>query len=115
MSSPIVFFDIAGPDEPALRTFYATVFGWDCEGPAPFQPGHHQRLGAHIRQDPKEVLLYIGVPDVADTLRTIEAMGGQIHRPRFEVSGVAVIGLFFDPAGNKLGLIEMDGEDVKIP
>jgi hypothetical protein len=33
--------------------------------------------------------------------------------PRFEVKGVVVIGLFTDPAGNTMGLVEMkDGKPV---
>lgn len=115
MSAPIVFFDIAGPDEPQLRTFYADIFGWDCTQPKAFEPGNSASLGGHIRQDPKETLLYVGVPDITATLERIEAAGGQIHVPRFEASGVAVIGLFLDPAGNKMGLIEMEGDAPKIP
>ena len=115
MSAPIVFFDIAGPDEPQLRTFYAEVFGWDCTKPTAFEPGNSPSLGGHIRQDPKETLLYVGVPDVSATLSKIERAGGQTHVPRFEAKGVAVIGLFLDPAGNKMGLIEMDGDTAKIP
>ena len=29
MTSPIVFFDIAGPDDQELRQFYSNVFGWE--------------------------------------------------------------------------------------
>lgn len=115
MSRPIVFFDIAGPDEPALRKFYSEIFDWPCGSPGPFQPGSAPNLGAHIRQDPKETLLYIGVEDITATLDAIVAAGGSVDAPRFEVPGVAVLGLFHDPAGNRMGLVEMDGDAAKIP
>ena len=115
MSRPIVFFDIAGPDEPGLRAFYETVFDWPCGAPGPFEPGNIPTLGGHIRKDPKEKLLYIGVEDITATLDMITAAGGEVDVPRFEAPGVAVLGLFRDPAGNRMGLVEMDGDTAKIP
>jgi predicted enzyme related to lactoylglutathione lyase len=62
------------------------------------------------------VLLYFGVHDVTATLAKIEANGGKVAVPPFEVPGVVILGLFSDPAGNRLGLVEMgaDGK-AKIP
>ncbi|MEM9404002.1 MAG: hypothetical protein AAGA44_16140 [Pseudomonadota bacterium] len=45
----------------------------------------------------------------------IEEAGGSIDAPRFEVPGVVVLGLFRDPAGNPMGLVEMDGDDPRVP
>ena len=45
----------------------------------------------------------------------IESYGGSIDATRFEVPGVVVLGLFKDPAGNEMGLVEMDGDKHKIP
>jgi len=115
MSRPIVFFDIAGPDEPGLRAFYERVFDWPCGQPGSFVPGNGPDLGATIRSDPKETLFYVGVEDVTATLAEIEAAGGKTDVPRFEVPGVAVLGLFFDPAGNHMGLVEMQGDAPVIP
>ena len=58
----------------------------------------------------------IGVPDITASLAKVTANGGKIHAPRFEVKGVVVLGLFFDPAGNRMGLVEMgpDGRN-KVP
>jgi predicted enzyme related to lactoylglutathione lyase len=77
MGTPIVFFDIAGPDSEAQSRFYREVFGWN-----------------------------IG----ADGSTTVIAMS-----PRFEVPGVVVLGLFFDPAGNRMELVEMDGDRAVVP
>jgi hypothetical protein len=42
-------------------------------------------------------------------------VGGTIEAGRFAVPGVVVLGLFRDPAGNAMGLVEMDGDRAKIP
>lgn len=114
--APIVFFDIAGPDAAAQRKFYAEVFGWQIapggQVEAPCPPG---KLAGALRTDPADVLIYFGVPDVTATLAKIEAAGGKIGVPRFEVKGVVVLGLFSDPAGNRLGLVELDGDEPRIP
>lgn len=115
MSAPIVFFDLAGPDEPALRAFYEKVFGWACGQPGGFAPGNPPSISGAIRQDPAEKVLYVGVPDINAAMDTIEQAGGKIDVPRFEVPGVAVLGLFFDPAGNHMGLVEMDGDQPIVP
>ena len=31
MGNPVVHFEIAGPDGPALRQFYSDLFGWNIE------------------------------------------------------------------------------------
>jgi predicted enzyme related to lactoylglutathione lyase len=72
-------------------------------------------LSATIRKDPTEKRIYVGVPDVTATLTHIEQSGGSVDVPRFEVPGVVVLGLFQDPAGNPMGLVEMDGDNPRIP
>lgn len=115
MAAPIVFIDIAGPDEDGLRAFYESVFDWPTGQSATFAPGNTANLDMTIRKDPAEKLFYIGVPDVTETLAKIEAAGGKIDVARFEVPGTVVLGLFFDPAGNRMGLVEMDGDTPIIP
>ena len=115
MYAPIVYFDIAGPDSVALRSFYALVFGWNSTEAGQFSTGVASPLPGTLRQDPAEKRIYIGVDDVAAKLAQIEDNGGSIGSPRFEVPGVAVLGLFKDPAGNPMGLVEMDGDQPKVP
>ena len=135
-SAPIVFFDIAGKPQNTLREFYSQIFGWeiapdgrftaqvkspplvprsDYTAAAGFTTMVTAPLPGQIRQDPSEKRVYLGVADVATTLDAIRAKGGTIDAPRFEVPGVVVLGLFKDPEGNAMGLIEMDGDRVKIP
>jgi predicted enzyme related to lactoylglutathione lyase len=115
--APIVFFDIAGPDAAAQRNFYTQVFGWEVDATGGVRTDiAGPPLSGLLRTDPAEKVIYIGVPDVSATLEKVVANGGKIHAPRFEVPGVVILGLFNDPAGNRMGLVEMgaDGK-AKIP
>lgn len=115
MSQPIVFFDIAGPDDSRLKAFYGTVFDWQADATGQFSVDVTSPVHAAIRQDPTEQRIYVGVPDVTAALTEIETAGGSVDVPRFEVPGVVVLGLFKDPAGNPMGLVEMDGGEHRIP
>ena len=109
--APIVFFDIAGPADAKLGDFYKDVFGWTpTMGPNYAIPIAGPPLMGTLRQDPADKVIYIGVKDVTETLAKIVEHGGKIQAPRFEVKGVVILGLFRDPAGNFMGLVEM-GED----
>lgn len=106
MPAPIVYFEIAGADAPALRSFYSDAFTWEI--------GAQNDIAAHstggvrggIRADPPEKLLYLGVTDINETLARIESLGGRTLVPRTPVPGVVTFALFTDPAGNRMGLAE---------
>ncbi len=115
--APIVFFDIAGPADAHQAAFYEKVFAWKA-GPGGIVtvPVTGPSLHGTLRTDPTQKIIYLGVPDVKATLEDVSANGGKVVVGRFEVKGVAVIGLFSDPAGNPMGLVELaaDGR-VKVP
>jgi predicted enzyme related to lactoylglutathione lyase len=115
--APIVFFDIAGPADAKLSAFYKECFGWEA-GPmgALSVPVNGPPLNGTFRVDPTEKVIYIGVPDITASLAKVVANGGKVDAPRFEVKGVVILGLFHDPAGNRMGLVEMgpDGKN-KVP
>jgi predicted enzyme related to lactoylglutathione lyase len=128
MSAPVVYFDIAGPDVKALADFYDAVFGWRTTSGVPFPDAPYLQplpvispLPAGLRKadspdDPQQrKIMYIGVEDVTAALAKVTAHGGSVVAPRFEVKGVAVLGLFKDPAGNVMGLVELAGGKPKIP
>lgn len=115
MSAPIVFFDIAGPEPEPQARFYREVFGWEVGPGGQLSVQVTAPLTGVLRTDPAEKMIYIGVPDVTAALARVTAHGGQVAAPRFEVPGVVVLGLFTDPAGNRLGLVEMDGDRAKVP
>ena len=115
MAQPIVFFDIAGPDDAKLKNFYTSIFGWEFDQTGQFSVPVTSPISGTIRKDPTEKRIYVGVPDVSSTLSLIEKAGGTIDAARFEVPGVVVLGLFRDPAGNRMGVVEMDGDSPRIP
>ena len=115
MTTPIVFFDIAGPDLAAQSGFYSAVFGWEVGPGGSLTLDVQKPLTGLLRVDPAERVLYLGVPDISATLSDVVAHGGQVVAPRFEVPGRVVLGLFTDPAGNRMGLVEMDGDTARIP
>jgi len=120
MPAPIVFFDIAGPELVKQAQFYREVFGWQTDAGGNFSvPTTTPLRGALRVEDPKENpierVIYLGVPDINATLAAIAAHGGKAVLPRLEVPGVAILALFTDPAGNRMGLVEMDGDKAKVP
>ncbi len=117
VSAPIVFFDIAGPASAKQAEFYEQVFGWKAGAGGIFSvPVSGPMLPGTLRSDPAGKVIYLGVADIAATQKEIIEHGGRIVAPRFEVKGVAVLGLFADPAGNGMGLVELasDGKP-KVP
>jgi predicted enzyme related to lactoylglutathione lyase len=120
MPAPVVFFDIVGAELPKQAQFYREVFGWQIGAGGDFSAPVAAPLRGNLRvEDPKENpierVIYLGVPDINATLATIAAHGGKTVLPRLEVPGVAILALFTDPAGNRMGLVEMDGGKAKVP
>jgi predicted enzyme related to lactoylglutathione lyase len=107
MSSPIVFFDIAGPDAAQLKTFYSENFGWSIDAANGITT---PTLKGTLRQDPAEKIIYIGVPEIDAALAKIVASGGSVAVPRMVVPNVVTFALFNDPAGNRMGLVELKSE-----
>ncbi len=115
-AAPIVFFDLAGPESAALKDFYSKLFGWTADATGNLSVPVTSPLAGTVRSgDPTEKRIYIGVDDVSAKLAEIAANGGTIDAPRFEVPGVVVLGLFKDPAGNPMALVEMTNGKPKIP
>jgi predicted enzyme related to lactoylglutathione lyase len=115
LPAPIVFFDLAGSKVDELKAFYADLFGWKSDSTGQLSIPVTAPLPSAFRQDPTDKRIYIGVDNVAKKLDEIKSRGGTIDAPRFEVKGVAILGLFKDPAGNTMGLVEMQNGKPKVP
>jgi len=115
LTAPIVFFDIAGKESQKLIEFYSELFGWRISDDGQFNIPVVSPIPGAIRKDPSEKRIYIGVKNVTEKLVEIDARGGTIDAKRFEVPGVVILGLFKDPAGNSMGLVEMENGSPKIP
>jgi predicted enzyme related to lactoylglutathione lyase len=101
--SPIVFFDIAGPDMAKLKSFYADNFGWDI-GPTGGIATPH--LAGTLRQDPPEKILYIGVADLDAAIANVKATGGTIETPKLPTPTGETFVIMSDPAGNRMGMVQ---------
>jgi hypothetical protein len=119
--APVVFFDIAAPALPSQAAFYHDIFDWTIRPDGGFSVPVASPLPGNLRvesasQGPvTERVVYIGVPDINATLAKIVAHGGSIVFPRQVVPGIVILALFKDPAGNRMGLVEMDGSKPRIP
>jgi uncharacterized protein len=106
MGAPIVYFEVAGPDGAALKSFYSSVFDWKIDATSTIAADSTGGIRGGVRQDPPEKVLYLGVASIDETLQQIGAAGGKTILPRTVVPGVVTFALFVDPAGNRMGLAE---------
>lgn len=113
--APVVYFSLFGPDGSALQRFYRAVFDWQVTDNGDVATTVTPPLTGTIAQGAAEVIVYVGVADVAATLQKVVDNGGAVRYPRFEVPGRVVLGVFTDPAGNSVGLVEMEDGKPKVP
>ena len=113
--APVVYFSLFGPDGSALQSFYRAVFDWQVTDNGDVATTVTPPLTGTIAQGAAEAVLYVGVADISATLEKVVANGGSIRYPRFEVPGRVVLGVFKDPAGKSVGLVEMEKGKAKVP
>ena len=114
---PVVHFEINSATAPALAQFYAEAFDWSLQADGPDYtqirtngvcagtgaPGIDGGIGPSEPGD-DFVTVYVQVPDVSEALQRVVALGAQVDMPAAE-TGRVVIGIFRDPAGNRIGLV----------
>jgi predicted enzyme related to lactoylglutathione lyase len=112
MPHPVIHTEIRSEDPDATRKFFADLFGWKVASEGSFpgytfidtgaEGGPYVAIGP--RQGPEdEVLFFVGVEDVAATLRTVEELGGTIVQPAQTVPGTS-FGVFADAQGHRIGI-----------
>jgi uncharacterized protein len=119
VGNPVVYFEILGKDPQKLRTFYHEAFGWKIGAPVPGSgiadytqvdaQGHG--IDGGIGALPENgytghVTFYIGVSDMAQAFKDIEARGGKHMMGPDQVPNGPLIGLFKDPGGHTIGLVQ---------
>ena len=112
MPHPVIHAEIRSADPDATRRFYADLFGWKVASEGSF-PGYTfidtgVENGTFVAISPlqgaeDEVLFFVGVEDVAATLKRAEELGGTVTQPMQEVPGVS-FGVFADAEGHKVGV-----------
>jgi predicted enzyme related to lactoylglutathione lyase len=113
MPNPVIFFEVVGCDGPALRHFYASLFGWKIsEVPAPMDYGMVARedagieggIGASPNGGQGHTTFYVQSDDPAGTLARAENLGARRLLAPTELPGGGVIALLADPEGHPVGL-----------
>ncbi|HZM97293.1 MAG TPA: hypothetical protein VFB92_27930 [Vicinamibacterales bacterium] len=113
--APVVFFSIFGPQGEQLQQFYSGLFEWKIAPSGDVMTAVSSPLPASIGKGEAETIVYVGVDDINATLAKVKERGGTIRYPRFEVPGRVVLAVFQDPAGNSVGLVEMENGKAKVP
>lgn len=118
MGQPVVHFEVIGRDGQRLRDYYSELFGWEIDADNPMNYGMVSRegnlnsdgIGGGVGVGPEgydgHVTFYVEVPDVEAALAQAERLGGSRMMGPDEVPGGQVIGLFRDPEGHTIGLIQ---------
>ena len=102
--------DLASKDPAAAQAFYAKVFGWDIEvNPDPQYGGYALAKingddvagigGTQSPDQPSAWALYIGTEDADALGRKVEAAGGKVVAPAFDVGDQGKMAVFQDPSG----------------
>ncbi len=116
-SNPIVHWELMGPDGEAMKKFYSSVFDWKFQSPPGFDnyymteaedTGVGGAVGQGMEEMPAYAAIYVQVDDIEATLGKIEEQGGKTVVPRTVIPDTVVFGMFHDPAGNLVGLVEED-------
>jgi predicted enzyme related to lactoylglutathione lyase len=113
--APVVFFTIFGPQGEQLQQFYSGLFEWKIAPNGDVTTAVSSPLPANIGKGESETIVYVGVDDITATLAKVKERGGTVRFPRFEVPGRVVLAVFKDPAGNSVGLVELENGKAKIP
>ena len=115
MSHPVVWFEVMGDNGENLQGFYRNLFGWKIDASNPTKygmveaakgrgiPGGVGQLGENAW--PK-VTFYVSTTSIKKSLSKATELGGKVVMPRTELDGGTILGLFSDPDGNAIGLVE---------
>jgi uncharacterized protein len=114
--SRVIHFELPSTDYSASQTFYETVFGWKFTQYAgmdywlistgePGAPGIDGALGG-AATGMKATVVTIDVANIDESMRQIEASGGQLLSPKNEIPGVGWMAYFREPGGTVLGVFQ---------
>jgi predicted enzyme related to lactoylglutathione lyase len=120
MGYPVVHFEITGQDGTKLHSYYSELFGWEIDADNEMGYGIVARegntnpdgigIGGGIATGPQgyggHVTFYVEVPDVEESLSKAESLGGTRMMGPEEVMPGLIIGLFTDPEGHVIGVMQ---------
>ena len=123
----VVHFEIPTDDIPRAKEFYGSIFGWDLQDmqgeamglytlamttpvdektQAPTEPGAINGGLMKRSADTPTPVITIQVDGIDDSLKKIEAAGGNTVQARTEMPGMGAFAYFKDSEGNVMGLWE---------
>ena len=123
MPNNVKHFSINADDLPRARAFYEKAFGWKFTawGPPGFyliRTGSKEDPGLHgALQGRREIVkgkpmfgfeCTIGVASIDEAIAAVEANGGKIVMPKFEIPTVGTLIYFEDPEGTVVGAMQYD-------
>lgn len=110
--------ELMAKDLEGSKAFYASVLGWSYDtvdmGTGPYtlvaggdnpRGGMMPMQGREVAQVPAHWLAYVQVDDVDAAVGKVEAAGGTVLQPPFDVPTVGRIALIADPSGAALGIM----------
>jgi predicted enzyme related to lactoylglutathione lyase len=115
MGLPVVHFEVIGKDAQKLQSFYGDLFDWKIDASNPMGYGMVEATEGRgipggvgqVNDEPHpRVLFYVSTTDIPDSLAKAEKLGGKTLMQRTELAGGTILGLFADPEGNPIGLVE---------
>jgi uncharacterized protein len=115
MTHPVVWFEVMGDDGAELRRFYSQLFHWKIDANNPMNYGMVEAadgrgiaggIGQLEHAPQPRVTFYVATTDIEKSLHQVCELGGGVLMPRTELPGGTIIGMFADPEGNPIGLVE---------
>ena len=117
MANPVVHFEVMGKDGAQLRTFYGQAFGWHLAPEAGTNDSYAVvenggSITGGVGSCPEgnyegHLTFYVATANIAETLRTVERLGGKTLRGPMELpNNRGSFAHFEDPAGHMIGLIQ---------
>jgi len=125
--NPVIHFEMPAEDKKRMADFYTRAFGWQTKqlGPEmggyivvtttetsengrPKEPGtinggFFQKTDDKSSQYPSVV---IGVDDIKEHMKKVEAAGGKVSGEPMEIPGVGWYVSFFDTEGNRVSMLQ---------
>lgn len=103
-----VWIDLSSTDKAGARDFYSKLFGWKIEvgGPETYEYGLAKigdkfvtGIGGTQENAPSAWMIYIGTRDADAVAKKVEAAGGKVIAPAFDVLESGRMAVFQDPSG----------------
>lgn len=121
INNPVGWFEIPVVDMEQSKNFYQQVFQLELTMMEMAQdlmalfPFEHQQpgcggalvLGPDAKPSVTGTTIYFQTADVAPVLKRVASAGGEVLLPKTAIGEHGFIGMFLDPAGNKLGVHSM--------